>query len=272
MSSVFNLAGWICFALAAKNFLGIGAAPEEIGTAFIGEILGDIFPIPDVKTILLAGGAVLLGFLAGKTSRDQPSKGTIVMICGIVCIALTFTPLSKISVFSTMMSYQSEQRAADGYETIPEGDYTLYAFLGSKNSKPSDVDVMRYIMEGYDGHAEDSYKTYKITGWLYQGSGENLTPKFWPDVEVIFRLVDEEGNDILSDGEPVLLRFEYSQETMSVREQNAAVPEGTGSFQTNTVKASGLSGTPYGFRVESVKKGYYIDINDGTKHDSPIYQ
>lgn len=262
MSFVFNLAGWICFFLAVKNFLGIGASPEDMG---IG-VLGLLLPIPDVKTLLFAGGAALFGFLAYAFSKDGRKRGIKVIVCAIICAVLTFTLLANISLIPAMLSYQSEQQSADGYEPIPEGNYKLYAFLGSQKSMPSDVDVMRYIIEGYDGHAEDTYETYKVTGWLFSENNQG-----WDDVEMTFRLVDEEGNDILSGGEPVILRYEYNRNTMSIREQNAATPEGGSSFQTNTVKAKDLSGIPYGFIVESVKKGYYIDVNDGSKHESPIY-
>ena len=167
--------------------------------------------------------------------------------------ALTFTPLSHISTFGALLSYQKEQWTADGLEPIPEGDYKLYVFLGSEDSKPPDVDVMEYIMNGYDGHARDTYETYKITGWLYPEEGV-----FFYDAEVTFRLVDEEGNDILCDGEPVILRY--------VEGDKNCHPEGSNGIQTNTVKARDLSGTPYGFRVESVQRGYYIDQEDGSKH------
>lgn len=257
MSSAFNLAGWLCFLLAVKNFLGIGAG----GTVQDAEMamLGEILPIPDFKTIIFAAAAVLLGFLAKQSGKEgEAARGGKVMLCGVLCIVLTFTPLSSISVFSSIMSYQKEQQTSDGLEPLPEEDYTLYAFLGSGDSLPADVDIMEYIMNDYDGHAKDTYETYKIAGWLFQENGAE-----WSEEYFTFRLVDKEGNDILSDGEPVLLHYSAKDEDCR--------PEGSGGFQTNTVKAEDLSGIPYGFRVESAQKAYFIDQRDGSKHDSPIY-
>lgn len=256
MSVVCNLGGWICFIIAVINFLGIGSSAGDAPMALLGELI----PTPDVKTLLWSGAGVLLGYLALHfREANAPKRGIKVIICSIVCAVLTFTPLSHISTFSALLAYQEEQRTSDGLEPVPEEEYSLYAYLGSGNSNPSDVDIMEYIIDGYDGHARDTYKTYKITGWIYREGGPE-----WYDLEMSFRLIDEEGKDILADGQPVILRYEEKDKKLDR-------PEGAGSFQTNTVRAKDLSGTPYGFRVESVERGYFIDMNDGSKHDSPIY-
>lgn len=255
MSSAFNLAGWVCFLLAAKNFLGIGASPEDLMTGTLGLLL----PIPDVKTLVFAGLAALFGYLARESSKEGPKKGTRVMVCAALCAVLTFTPLSDFfSLVPAALSYQKEQMTADGYEPMPVEDFDLYVFLGSGDSNPSDVDVMEYIMNGYDGHAKDSYDTYKIAGWVYPKEGVT-----WSEGVVTFCLVDQEGGDILLDGEPAFLRY--------VSSDPDCYPKHDGGVQTNTVKAKDLSGTPYGFRVESVQRAYYLDVNDGSKHYSPIY-
>ena len=257
-ATVLNLVGWVFVILAVRRFLGLGVKAEETYEVLGSTLLGELLPIPDFKTILLAGAAILCGFLARDASSavgEIVKKGTKVMVCGVLCIVLTFTPLSKISVFTALFNAQGEQLSSDGREAVPEGKYSVRAFLGSDKSYPADVDILRYT-SGYDGHAEDTYKNYKICGWLINESGEAMR-----EVSIRFVLVDADGNDILVKGEPVVLTtVDNSKVTQLKNVTNRPFP-----FETNVVKAKDLPVTPYGYRVECVERAYFIDVFDGTK-------
>ena len=263
---ILKIAGKIFLILAIINFLGIPdlfGSTENARNALFYSVLSETFFIPDFKTIILAGISSFLGYRLRKlcTEDDKDRRtGKRLLVGGIVCIVLTFTPVSLIGMIPAGFMSGLEQAAPDSYSTISEGDYKLYAFLGSASSQPEDVDILDYG-KGYDGSAKEEYSDYKICGYLSNESEED-----WYYCKMEFVLVDAEGNDILIDGEPVILQT--SEEDM----QNGGLlhtlktlfrvtrirPGGElEKFETNTIRAKDLPVQPVNFRVKSVQRAAF---------------
>ncbi len=279
--NLLKISGKIFFTLAIINFLGIpdlfGSA-RDANHAMSYSILSEISFIPDFKTIGLAGISAFLGDKLRELCAENGEStrtGTRLLVGGIVCAVLTFTPVSWIGMLPALLNLSLEQLAPDGYNTIPEDDYMLYAFLGSSSSEPEDVDVFAYQL-GYDGKAEEEYKDYKICGYLFNQTEEN-----WFYVRIEFALVDAEGNDILIDGEPVVLQtmqdlqkspfrklkfFSSSEEDLMMTIQAGSL----GIFETDTIKAKNLPVQPVNFRVKSVQKATFEDVNLDVEFDFPL--
>ena len=98
--------------------------------------------------------------------------------------------------------------------------------------------------------AEEEYENYKICGYLFNQTEEN-----WFYVRMEFVLVDAEGNDILIDGEPVVLQMTRDLRRRSSRklkffssskeELKMTIHAGSfGMFETDTIKAKDLQCIP----------------------------
>lgn len=255
---LLKLAGKFCFVMAVLSFLGILdyiAGAEKSSEALAESMLGQVFFwLPDWQTILWAGASLLSGLiLCGLTTEPGAAKsGGSLVVASVLCIILTFTPLSLISVVPNSMSIVREQYSPDGYVemSFDQENSMMFAFLGSDKSNPYDVDIMEYIMNDYQGTAQGEYKKYKICGQLI-----NHTQSYWHNVVLEFVLVDENGNDILQKEEPVVL---YSGKDF---ESELTVGPGlVRTFETNVVNAEELSATPYGFRVQSVRQATFEDV------------
>lgn len=275
---LLRISGKIFFTLAVINFLGLPdlfGSTKDASHSMFYSIFSELLSVPDFKTIGLAGISAFIGYkLRQLCAEDGESTrtGTKLMVGGIVCIVLTFTPVSWISMLPASFNLSLEEAAIDGYNTVPEDDYVLYAFLGSASSKPEDVDLFDYQC-GYDGRAREEYKKYKICGYI-----SNQTEEPWFLARIEFVLVDADGNDILADGEPVVLQtverldespFRKLRSTFfqSREDLKMTVDAGSlGKFETNTVKAKGLSAQPVHFRVKSVQQADY----EGVELDFPI--
>lgn len=258
LAGLLKLAGKFCFVMAVLSFLGIldyiaggDKSAEALAESMLGEAL---FWMLDWQTILWAGASLLIGLiLSGLTTEPEAAKsGHNLIVASILCIILTFTPLSLIAIVPNSLAVVQEQYSPDGYVemSFDQENSKMFAFLGSDKSTPFDVDIMEYIMNDYHGTAQGEYKKYKICGQLH-----NFTQSYWHNVVLEFVLVDENGNDILRDGEPVVL---YSGKDF---ESDLTVGPGLiGTFETNVVKAKELSATPYGFRVQSVRQATFEDV------------
>lgn len=249
---LLKIIGWGCFAMAVVNFTGIMdyfGTVEEANDALMFGIFSETFGIPDIQTIKYAIGSIVIGLILRKLTNvydAQQQSGTRLIVCSLVCIALTFTPVSWISFLPAGMILAEEELAPDGYTEIDLSDGQLYAFLGSSKSEPEDVDIFDYH-QGYDGHAKEAYDQYKICGWLINQSNEN-----WFYVVMEFVLIDKNGDDILIDGQPVILT------NAAEFESKFTVNRGmVGRFETNAIKAKKLPVQPVNFRVQSVRQAYF---------------
>ena len=269
---LLRISGEIFFILAIINFLGIPdlfGSTRDANRAISYSILSEILFIPDFKTIGLAGISAFLGDKLRELCAENGEStrtGTRLLVGGILCALLTFTPISRISMLPALLNLTSEQLVPDEYSTIPEEDYMLHAFLGSSSSKPEDVDIFAY-KQGYDGKAEEEYENYKICGYLFNQTEEN-----WSYVRMEFVLVDAEGNDILIDGEPVVLQMTRDLRRRSSRklkffssskeELKMTIHAGSfGMFETDTIKAKDLPVHPVNFRVKSVQRANFEDFD-----------
>lgn len=242
--------GWVCFALAVISFLGLFnffETSEKAGDTATKILVSEALGLPDFTTIILAGISVFLGHKIKKICKENgiKDKGKKLMVSGIVCIVLTFTPLSAISIIPSLMVVTIENALPDGREEIPEQDYILYAFLGPDYSYPGWVDIWSYD-RGYDGSALEAYEKYKICGFMKNESGEWLE-----DVLIEFVLVDADGNDILIDGKPVVLTTEDSYMSISSGELEG--------FETELIDADDLPVQPVNFRVQRATEIIYED-------------
>lgn len=263
MSFILNLAGWVFFILAVANFLAFGSTDRDIAMG----IVMDFFNLPDFKTIIFAGSAAFLGYQAhlfGKRRGEAKKRGVRVMVSSIVCIVLSFSPLaSPISLLSYMAQRAIRSVTPDGVESVPENEYTLYSFLGDGYSLPFDEDILNYTIDKYDGHARDTYSEYRVCGQIFNRSGE-----WWHKVVLEFALVDKEGNDLLDKkGNPIILRTGKDSRTTRLKNFNNELTY----FVTNTVKAKDLPEHPYGIRLFDIRRNYYINPDDGTRHPDWSY-
>lgn len=242
--------GWFFFALSVISLLGIfdmGASMEEFS---LDIVMSEMLRMPDFKTIILAGISVYCGFKlrkASKSNEEVLKKGKTMAICGALCIVLTFTPVATISsliTFTIAEQVRENNETTLEYEALPEEDYTLYAFLGDDESSPFDVNSFAF-QAGYDGSAKGAYDTYKICGQFFNDSNE-----IWKHVKLEFVLIDADGNDVLKDGQPVVLTPTKDSQLMKY----ASFPGEHKTFETNTVRAKKLSAQPVGFRVQSLGK------------------
>lgn len=92
-----------------------------------------------------------------------------------------------------------------------------------------------------------------ICGWLINNSSE-----VWSHVVLEFVLLDEGGNDIMLDGQPVVLRNAEDFES-----DLGVIAGSVGRFETNVIKAKDLPDgvSPVDFRVQSVRKVYYEPLD-----------
>lgn len=268
---LLRISGKVFFILAVINFLGLPdlfGSTRDASYSMSYSMLSELFSVPDFKTIGLAGISAFLGYKLRKLCAENGEStrtGTKLFVGGIVCIILTFTPVSWIGMIPSALNFSAEQVAPDGYSEIPEDNYTLYAFLGSSSSKPEDVDIFAY-QQGYDGKAEEEYKNYKICGYL-----SNRTEENWFYARIEFILVDAEGNDILIDDEPVVLQTMQDMQKSPFRKLKSifqsredlkmTISAGSlGKFETNTIKAKDLPVQPVNFRVKSVQQATFEDV------------
>lgn len=244
--------GWVFFALAVISFLGLFnffETSEKAGDTAMKILVSEALGLPDFTTIILAGISVFLGHKIKKICKENgiKDKGKKLMVSGIVCIVLTFTPLSAISIIPSLMIVAIEDALPDGREEIPEQDDILYAFLSPDYSYPGMIafDVLAYDRDYY-GSAPEAYEKYKICGYMKNESGE-----FLEDVVIEFVLVDADGNDILIDGEPVVLITEDSY--LSIGNGNIE------KFETELIDADDLPVQPVNFRVQRATEIIYED-------------
>lgn len=248
-----RIAGWTCFAMAMISFVGIMdyfGTVDEARDSLMQGMFSEAFGLPDFKTIAWCALGIIIGLVLLKLSSryGRQSVGNRLIAAGIVCIVLTFTPLSMVSFMPASLAVAEDEIAPDGYEEINFDFGQLYAFLGSKDSQPEDVDIFEY-KQGYNGEAKDVYRTYKICGWLINNSDE-----IWSQVVLEFVLLDADGNDIMLDGQPVVLRNAEDFDS-----DLGVIAGSVGRFETNVIKAKDLPNgvTPVHFRVQSARKVYY---------------
>ncbi len=248
-----RIAGCACFGMALISFLGLMdyfGTVDEANDSIMQGMFSESFGLPDFKTIAWCVLSIIIGLVLLNLSSYYYGKRLIV--ASVVCIVLTFTPLSLISFIPASLVVAEDKIAPDGYEEINFDFGQMYAFLGSKDSQPEDVDIFEY-KQGYNGEAKDVYGFYKICGWLINDSDE-----IWSQVVLEFVLLDANGNDIMLDGQPVVLcNAEDFKSDFSV------VAGSVGRFETNVIKAKDLPNgvTPVHFRVQSVRKVYYEPVD-----------
>ncbi len=228
-----NLAGRIALiatVLSAVGILGAGMLDES-------DYLGFVLPIPDFQTILLGTLTAFLGYCSWKQSQSGAygKRRGLGLICGAaVCVIFTFTPAAGYVQLFPSLIFSGVQENKQTMVEVSAENLDIHAFLGSDSSRPTDHDIMEFLLGEYDGHAEEEYKKYKVCGYLMN------SPYQYKDFQIDFVLTDENGEDILIDGEPVVL-------TAEKWEQQSAM------FASNTIRADKLPVRPVNCRIRQVR-------------------
>ncbi len=255
----YRVIGWVFFALAVGNFLGLFThydSVKEAQGAMTSQIISMGLPTIltiDFKTIFLAAVAAWFGFRTyqkGQALGYAHPKGKCLFALSILCAILTFTPVAGLSLIKPVIASQTIPAA---YEEIPAETYALRCFVGSEDSEPSDVDVIWYN-DGYDGSAKDVYETYKICGYI-----RTEETCYARDPVFTFGLLDKDGNVILGpDGQPCALTCDMSGETL--------LGIGLEEFETDTVDAEDLSAVPVRYCVLSTQRSLLQRDLDSREH------
>ena len=240
---VLYILSWALLALTACSFLGLldlTTSAAEMEAQALQAFLGELLPLPDLKTIALGALTILTGWLAGRVWRNHgflKHRGRGLMLAGAACIALTFTPASYLSLLIQGAYYEESQQLP---VAIQAEDYQLYAVLGDGAADPYDVDILNPATYAPEGNVTGPCNRYKVCGAL-----QNVGTDSWQQPRIEFVLVDEAGADILDkNGEPVVLVTERIQDILA---------GGIRVFETETVGSGRLSGQPAGSRVQLIE-------------------
>lgn len=237
---------WVFFILALASFLGFmdfSKTEEDFMNNAISIAIGELIPIPDFRTIGLAAIAAYLGYESKsycETKGLAPIRGKGIQIGGIVCIILTFTPVSMVSLMTdTYQYYNGKMFSTSIVEAAPE-EYEVYAFLGDYFSSSFDINLFNPNTYAPKGNMEKSRFHYRICGILVNNSSIE-----WKSARLTFVLQDADGNDLVDkDGNPVVVR---SKNIKYISRGSTA------EFETSLFWRFTLPEQPAGFRVQSLE-------------------